>query len=77
MRYWNEDERIVGQISSRPMMTRRLTSLVLALALGLFAAQETDLEENCDVPLGMCFWVEAAKLTEVHLSEKYQLVASM
>ena len=32
-------------------MTRRLTSLVLALALGLFAAQETDLEENCDVQL--------------------------
>ena len=30
---------------------------MLALALGLFAAQETDLEENCDVPLGMCFWV--------------------
>jgi len=32
-------------------MTRRLTSLVLALALGLYAAQETDLEENCDVQL--------------------------
>jgi len=38
-------------------MTRRLTSLVLALALGLYAAQETDLEENCDVPLAMCFFV--------------------